>query len=71
MAKPLIAYPEVFAAIGRFIAKEKMGDVCVMEFEAGMIITGSVPYSTGETLTHYTETKVLSFEDLQRLAKER
>ncbi len=71
MGKPFIAYPEIFAALGRFIAKEKMRDVCVMEFEHGVIVTGSVSYATGDTLTHYIETKVLSFEDLQRLMKER
>lgn len=71
MSKPFIKYPEVFAALGRFIAKEKMSGVCVMEFESGMIVTGSVSYTTGDTFSHYTETKILSFEDLQRLMKER
>jgi hypothetical protein len=71
MNKPFIAYPEMFSALGRFIAKEKMNNVCVMEFENGVIVTGSVSYAAGETLGKYTETKVLSFEDLQRLTRER
>jgi len=71
MGKPLLKYPEAFAALGRFIAQEKMSDVCVMEFESGIIVTGSVLYTTGERFAHYTKTKVLSFDDLQRLIKGR
>lgn len=70
MSRPLIAYPETFAALGRFIAKRKMRDVCVMEFEGGMIVTGTVFYEKGEALGRSSETQVLSFADLQRLVKE-
>ena len=47
-----------------------MRDVCVMEFEGGMIVTGDVLYEKGEALGRSTKTHVLSFADLQRLAKE-
>lgn len=71
MGNPRIQYPELFAALGRYIAKLGISNVCVMEFENGVIITGSVLYETGESLNRRVETKVLSHEDLKRLVKER
>lgn len=65
-----LAYPNVLAAVGRFIVREQMTDVCVLEFENGVIVTGSVLYSTGETTSRYVKTHVLSAQDLQKLVKE-
>lgn len=70
MGKPPIAYPETFAALGRFAAKRKLRDVCVMEFEGGVIVAGTVFYEKGEALGRSIETKVFTFADLQRLVKE-
>jgi hypothetical protein len=70
MNKPLIAYPEVFAALGRFVAKKKLREVCVMEFEAGFIVTGTLFFDKGESSGRTIETQVFSFEELRRLAKE-
>ncbi len=64
-----IQYPEAFAAIGRFIAKQGLKDVCVLEFEKGIIIIGSLLYETGEGYQRRTETHVLSEEDLNRLMR--
>lgn len=61
----------MFAALGRYIAKQGISNVCVMEFESGVIITGSVLYETGEIYNRRIETRVLSLEDLKRLIKER
>lgn len=51
------------------IAQKNLTDVCVMEFEHGILIVGSLLYDTGEALGRRTETHVLSIEELQRLAK--
>ncbi len=69
VGKKTLPYPEVLHAIGKFIAKRGMGNVCVMEFEDGIIVTGTVLYDTGETMGRRTETHVLSSEDLQRMVK--
>lgn len=66
-----VKYPELFAALGRYIAKLGISNVSVMEFENGIIITGSLLYETGESFNRRIETKVLSHEDLKRLVKER
>ena len=67
--KAKFAYPEMFTALGRFIAKHELGDVCVMEFEDGVIVTGSVLYETAEGYNRRTETHVLSADDLKRMVK--
>lgn len=68
-SKTALAYPEVFAAIGRFIAKKGISNVCTMEFENGVIVVGSALYETGEIFSRRTETHVLTNEDLKRLVK--
>lgn len=70
MDKKPIRYPETFAAIGQFIAKRKLEDVCVMEFEGGIIVTGSLFFDKGEGFGRSIETKIFSFAELQRMAKE-
>ncbi len=62
-----IQYPEALAAVGRFIAKHGLSNVCIMEFEKGVIITGSVLYEAGESYQRRTEMHVLSDEELRRL----
>ena len=64
-----IPYPELLRAIGQFIMKRGINNICIMEFEDGVIVTGSALYDTGETIGRRTETHVLSGEDLQRLVK--
>ena len=41
-------YPQLMATVGRYIAKKKLSDVCVMEFEQGILIVGSVLYEAHE-----------------------
>jgi hypothetical protein len=65
-----LTYPNVMAAVGRFVAKQQMADVCILEFENGIIVTGSILYSTGETTSRYVKTHVFSAQDLQKLIKE-
>jgi hypothetical protein len=67
--KKVLPYPELLHAIGKFIAKRGLGNICVMEFEDGIIVTGTVLYHTGETMGRRTETHVLSSDDVSRLVK--
>lgn len=64
-----IQYPEALAAVGRFIAKHSLTNVCIMEFEKGVIITGSVLYEAGESYQRRTEMHVLSEEELRRMIR--
>ena len=70
MGNSQIQYPEMFAALGRYIAKRGISNVCVMEFEGGVIVTGSILYETGKTYNRRIETRILSHDDLKQLVKE-
>ena len=70
MDKPLIAYPLVFAALGQFIAKKNLRDICVMEFEGGVIVTGTTFFERGEGLGRTIETRIFSFDELRHMSKE-
>lgn len=62
-----LQYPEALAAVGRFIVKQGLSNVCVMEFEKGIIITGSVLYEAGESYQRRMEVHVLSEQELRHL----
>ena len=62
-------YPAVMAAIGKFVAHKGISNVCVLEFEHGIIVTGSVMYDSGENLNRRTETHVFSIDDLKKMSK--
>ena len=71
ISKTQISYVAAFAALGRFIEKEELSDVCVMEFVGGVIVTGSKFFGTGDTMNRHTVTHTLSDATIARLVKER
>jgi hypothetical protein len=68
-SKKQFDYSKVLAALGQFAAKKGISDICVMEFEDGMILIGSVIYETGEILNRQTVSHIFSADDLQKLVK--
>lgn len=62
-------YAKVLAAIGAFASKQGMDDVCILEFEHGMILTGSTIVEVGEILNRHQVTHIFSTEDLQKMVK--
>lgn len=68
-SKLQLNYAQVLAAIGRFVAKQELSDVCILEFEDGMILTGSKIYDSGEMMNRRTETHVFSTDDLHKMSK--
>jgi hypothetical protein len=68
-SKTELSYAKLFAALGRFIEQKKIDNVCVMEFEGGVIVTGSALYETAEGYNRQVITHVLSQDDLQRMVK--
>lgn len=64
-----IDYAKVLAAIGSYAAKHGLDEVCVMEFEEGMILTGSKIVEAGEVLNRHQMTHIFSSEDLQKMTK--
>ena len=64
-----IDYAKALAAIGNFAAKQGLGDICVMEFEEGMILIGSKIYETGEILNRQSVSHIFSVDDLQKMIR--
>lgn len=64
-----ISYPEALAAIGRFVAQKGLSDVCVLEFENGVIVTGALLYEVHEGYQRRIETHIFSEQDLRRMIK--
>ncbi len=62
-------YARALAAIGQFATKQGLSDICVMEFEEGMILIGSMIYDTGEILNRQTVSHIFSVDDLQKMIK--
>ena len=71
MALQDISYTELFAALGKFITEKKLQDVCVMEFEDGIIVAGSVLYDRRGGVGRAQETFVLSTDDLEKMSGRR
>jgi hypothetical protein len=69
MANPIadLKYPDLFAALGKFIEDKKLENVCVMEYEDGVIISGYVVYESHSILRRAQETFVLPMEELKRM----
>ena len=64
-------YPELFAALGKFIADKKLQDIFLMEFEDGIIIAGSILYETRGDTQRSQETFILSAQDLEQMIGKR
>lgn len=62
-----LKYPDVFAALGKFIAEKDLHDVCILEFEDGVIVSGSITYEGSDALRRTEETIILSGKDLARM----
>ncbi len=69
LGKGQVPYADAFAAIGRFCAKKSMSDVCILEFEHGVIVSGSVLFVAGDSYQRQVETHVFSEQDLRQMIK--
>lgn len=64
-------YIELFPALGKFITDKQLQDVCVMEFEDGIIVSGSVLYDRRGGVRRAQETFVLSADELEKMTGKR
>lgn len=71
MSPSNLNYPELFAALGKFIADKKLQDICLIEFEDGIIIAGSTIYETRSGTQRSQETFILSSQDLEKMSGKR
>ena len=62
-----LRYEEALQAVGRYAEKERLRDLCLLEVEGGMVVQGRALISTREGFDLALRTKVLSYEELERL----
>jgi hypothetical protein len=67
MARVEMDYPRLLEAVGKVISSKNMSDVCIMEFEDGLIVSGSVVVEGRTGIKHRIETIVLSRQELGTL----
>ncbi len=60
-----IAYTDLFPALGKFITNKGLKDVCVMEFEGGIIVTGTIVYEVTGGFRRAIETYVMSPDEIR------
>jgi len=62
-----LRYEEALQAVGRYVEKERLRDICLLEVEGGMVIQGQALISTREGYNFALRTEILSDDDLERL----
>jgi hypothetical protein len=67
-AAPDLNYPDVFVALGKFIADKNLQDLCIMEFEQGFIVSGYSVYEGHAGSRRAQETFILSVEELKKMS---
>lgn len=66
-----LGYQEMFQAVARFVEKERLRDVCLLEVEGGVVVQGYGLVDTKEGWSLALKTQTLSYADLQKLLKQR
>lgn len=67
MARLAPDYPRLLEAVGQVISAKNLSDVCIMEFEDGLIVSGSVVVEGRGGIHHGLETIVLSRQELSTM----
>jgi hypothetical protein len=68
----VVEYEKLLMIVGRYIQREHLSQVCVLEVQGGVIVQGLVPVQSGETIELVMRTKTFdrnALRELQRTAK--
>ena len=69
MLKHQVGYEKLLRAVGRFCDEQKLDEVCVLEFEKGIVLQGLHVSSTGEGYIRHLVSYTWSYEQIAHLAK--
>lgn len=64
-----LRYDLLLAALGRFAEEHRLNDLCILEFEEGVIIQGTTLVQTAEGYKRSAVTHVLSHNDLKEMVR--
>ncbi len=64
-----IRYDLLLAALGRFAEEHRLNELCILEFEEGVILQGTTLVQTAEGYKRLPETHVLSHADAREMVR--
>ncbi len=69
MLKHRIGYQEILRAVGHFCDELKMDEICLLEFDKGIVLQGIHVQSTGEGYIRQIVTQTWTYEQIAEMAK--
>ncbi|MBI5956926.1 MAG: hypothetical protein HY871_07980 [Chloroflexi bacterium] len=70
MASAMISNEDLMRAVGRYMDRHKLKNVCVLQVEGGVVVQGTATVYTSEAYQDALETYTISLEELQALIAE-
>ncbi len=67
--KARLGYEKILRAVGHYCDQHQLDEICVMEFEKGVVLQGFKVESTEEGYIRRITTHTLSYEQINDLAK--
>ncbi|MEW6231608.1 MAG: hypothetical protein AB1566_04735 [Chloroflexota bacterium] len=65
-----ISNEDLMRAVGRYLDRHKLKNVCVLQVEGGVVVQGTATVYTSEAYQDVLETYTVSWEELQGLIAE-
>ncbi len=69
MLKHKVGYEKLLRAVGRFCEEQKLDEICLLEFEKGIVLQGLRVASTGDGYIRHMVSYTWSYEQLAQWAK--
>lgn len=66
-----LSYPDIFRAVSRFVERERLRNICLLEVEGGVVVQGYALIDTKEGWNLALKTQILSHDDLHKLLEEK
>ncbi len=67
--KSRLGYEKILRAIGHYCDQHRLDEVCLMEFDKGVVLQGFQVESTGEGYRRQITTHTLSYEQISDIVK--
>ena len=65
----IVDYERLLALIGRYIQRERLAHICILEVEGGIVVQGIGPAETADSTQVLMKTKSFDHAALQGLAR--
>lgn len=66
-----LSHPDMLRAVTRFVERERLRNICLLEVEGGVVVQGYALVDTREGWNLALKTQILSHDDLHKLLEEK